>query len=285
MVDIHAFSRLLSTGMNTSPSIFPPDYHSHTWLCKHAYGEPSDYAAAATAAGLPEIACTDHCPTPIGFAPEVRMEPHEFDLYRDWVMKARAEHGIDILFGVEADYHDGCEEYLEPFLKEQPLDIVLGSVHYLAYDPDGQPPVKGLWETDDAEGNWKKYLDRVARMTDTGLYDVAGHLDLPKRFGGRPDPGLIDELMPPVMQRIANAGMAVEINTSGFRHLPGEQYPSLQILNMASELEIPVTFGSDAHTPTNVGQYFEEAVILARRAGYTHYLQFKERQGTPAPLP
>ncbi len=34
---------------------WPPDYHMHTPLCRHAVGEPHAYAARAVAAGLTEI--------------------------------------------------------------------------------------------------------------------------------------------------------------------------------------------------------------------------------------
>ena len=40
----------------------PPDYHLHTPLCKHASGEPPDYARRALALGLTEIGFSDHSP-------------------------------------------------------------------------------------------------------------------------------------------------------------------------------------------------------------------------------
>ncbi|MBM3871517.1 MAG: histidinol phosphate phosphatase, partial [Verrucomicrobia bacterium] len=33
----------------------PADYHMHTPLCRHANGEPVEYAARAVTAGLTEI--------------------------------------------------------------------------------------------------------------------------------------------------------------------------------------------------------------------------------------
>ena len=33
----------------------PADYHMHTPLCRHAKGEPTEYAARAIEAGVPEI--------------------------------------------------------------------------------------------------------------------------------------------------------------------------------------------------------------------------------------
>ncbi|HSH14701.1 MAG TPA: PHP domain-containing protein, partial [Verrucomicrobiae bacterium] len=40
--------------------MLPPDYHMHTPLCRHAVGEPVEYARRARELGLREIAFTDH---------------------------------------------------------------------------------------------------------------------------------------------------------------------------------------------------------------------------------
>ncbi len=43
---------------------WPADYHMHTPLCRHATGEPGEYAARAIALGLTEIGFSDHSPMP-----------------------------------------------------------------------------------------------------------------------------------------------------------------------------------------------------------------------------
>ena len=40
----------------------PADYHMHTPLCRHAAGEPVDYARRAVEIGLTEIGFSDHSP-------------------------------------------------------------------------------------------------------------------------------------------------------------------------------------------------------------------------------
>ena len=52
----------------------PPDYHMHTPLCRHARGEPVDYARRALEVGLTEIGFSDHSPMPrddFGLAPDI----------------------------------------------------------------------------------------------------------------------------------------------------------------------------------------------------------------------
>ena len=44
-------------------------------------------------------------------------------------------------------------------------------------------------------------------------------------------------------------------------------------------------FGSDAHGPQDVGRYFEQALTLAKDAGYTHCLRMRGRKKQLVPLP
>jgi histidinol-phosphatase (PHP family) len=41
---------------------------------------------------------------------------------------------------------------------------------------------------------------------------------------------------------------------------------------------VPLTFGSDAHDPNDVGRDFDKAVDLAKSAGYSEYLIFKQKK-------
>jgi histidinol-phosphatase (PHP family) len=61
----------------------------------------------------------------------------------------------------------------------------------------------------------------------------------------------------------------------------GEAYPAAALLASAAALGIPLTFGSDAHAPGDVGADFDRAAALARAAGYTATLRLSDR-GTVA---
>jgi len=63
--------------------------HMHTPLCKHAVGEPEDYAEQAQRRGLTGIIVTCHNTAPDGFSPRVRMSLHEFPDYVALVARAR----------------------------------------------------------------------------------------------------------------------------------------------------------------------------------------------------
>ncbi len=268
----------------TRTSTLPPDYHCHTHLCKHAEGEPIDYARAALAKGITEIACTEHAPAPEPFTPGIRMALDEFPLYCEWVEAARALEGITVLLGIEADYYDGCEAFLEEWLDTHPFDYVLGSVHFLRYERERDHAVTPIWTGDDPASTWAAYFARIQLLVKTGLYDVVAHLDLPKRFGPAPDPQIVEAVVKPALDAIADAQMGIEINTSGFIHGPSEPYPSLSILTWANERGIPISFGSDSHQPERMGGHFEQAVKLAEMAGYQQRASYRQRQRVMHPL-
>ena len=56
-----------------------------------------------------------------------------------------------------------------------------------------------------------------------------------------------------------------------------EIYPSASIVSLAQERDIPICFGSDAHSPLEVGRDFPAALQLARDSGYTEYFRIRNR--------
>lgn len=270
--------------MTPIPVSLPADYHSHTRLCQHASGEPLDYARSARPRGLPELAATDHGPTPLNYDPQHRMEMDQFPEYLQGVEAAQREMPGYVLLGIEADYFEGCESFMKEWLAAQPFDIVLGSIHYLSPPARDRSEFKPLWDFGGIRGTWNRYFELVGKLADSGLYDVVGHLDMLKRNGSRlPDSDLRDCALP-ALDRIAAAGMAIEINTSGLRHAVKEMYPSPLLLSWARERDIPIVFGSDAHQPDQVGFEFERAVRLARECGYSQAARFRNRVRNPVPL-
>ena len=262
-----------------------PDYHMHTALCKHAKGTVSDYRRAAGTLGIPEICFVDHAPNPDGYDSDHRMNLNEFCNYQAIVGALMDHQSPHVLFGVEADYYRGCETFLEKWLEIQDFDLVLGSVHFIEDWGFDNPTVKQVWNSVDVTETWRAYFKLVMKLVETRLFDVVSHLDIPKKFGHRPSDKDIKEMVQPVLDWVAVAGMGMELNTSGLRKPVGEIYPSPLIVSLARERDIPICFGSDAHSPQDVGKDFPAALQLARDAGYTHYFRVRKRKKTLVPLP
>jgi len=256
---------------------FPADLHTHTSLCKHAEGQPADYLSAAQQKSLSALATTDHCPNDHGYSPDIRMSMDDLDTYNQWLDEAQSQsNGTAFYRGIEADFYSGCIVELGAFLEEQDYDVVLGSVHYQSFWAE-KDEERTLWDGD-TERVWRRYFKLVGLMADSGLYDIVAHIDLPKRNGRRPSADSIEEMVKPTLDKIAAAGMSIEINTAGLNHEVNEMYPAPEILAWASERDISITFGSDAHKPEEVGQHFDKAIQLAQAAGYTEFAVYEKRQ-------
>ena len=255
------------------------DYHIHTKLCKHASGDMEEYVRHAIRAGLTEIAFTDHIPLPDGFDRAHRMEPEQLSDYMRRVgeLQQRYRNRINILLGIEADFIDGFEKYLEQTLSAFPFDLVILSVHFIKHWPGDQWVFRYDFPEKSLMAVYDEYLQAVRRGIETGLFDVVGHLDLIKR----PEQPLLQanrETVTNVLQAAAKHSMAVEINTSGWRKEIGEPYPSPEILPLIRELGLPVTVGSDAHGPNQVGYGFDRVAALLEQNGIAGPVSFNKRQ-------
>ncbi|WP_054697340.1 PHP-associated domain-containing protein [Syntrophomonas palmitatica] len=62
--------------------------------------------------------------------------------------------------------------------------------------------------------------------------------------------------------------MVIEINSAGLRKPVREIYPAQELLEVMFSLNIPITLGSDAHHPEQLGEGLADVVRSARQAGY-----------------
>lgn len=265
--------------------IWPADYHMHTPLCRHATGEPVDYAAQACKVGLNEIGFTDHSPMRQDDFDDWRMRADQLDEYVEKVRHAQRAHpALVIKLGLEVDYLPGHEDWIRELAARHPWDYFIGSVHYISDHWDVDNPAKlSEWKTRAATDVWMAYFERLTQAAESGLFEIIGHVDLPKKFRYNPDRDLTA-----VFQRFLDAaarhGAAIELNTAGLRKDCREIYPSPQILKLACQTGVAITFGSDAHAAEEVGMNFAEAVQLARSVGYTRRCSFRQRQRAWAQL-
>ena len=257
----------------------PADYHTHTPLCRHATGEPTELAAQAARLGLPEIGFSDHAPMPQDAFDDWRMRASDLVDYVARVEQARREHPkLVIKLALEVDYLPGGEDWVRDLAARHPWDYFIGSVHYLADSWAIDNPAEiARWKDREPMEVWTAYFDRLTQAAESGLFDIIGHVDLCKKFSYYPR-----EDCTPLFDRFLQAakrhGLVIELNTAGLRKDCREIYPSPRIVHLASQFGVPICFGSDAHAPGEVGLNFAEAVQLARSAGYTHYSLFTQRQ-------
>ncbi len=251
------------------------DSHMHTPLCKHAWGEPEEYAAQGVKAGLKGIIFTCHCPMPDGFWPTVRMADSEFEAYLEMVDRAaKAFKGkLDVRLGLESEFFPGMEGWIERLHKRADFDYILGGLHWQARD------YLAKFETGTIEAFRKSYFNHLAASAETGLYDCLAHPDLVKNY--HPDSwclAIVKGSIATSLDRIAATGVAMELNTSGLNKSYSEMNPGMEMLRMMADRGIPVVIGSDAHRANRVGEHFMTALSHLQEAGYEKVSYFLKRQ-------
>jgi len=269
----------------TTPLPYRADYHLHTKWCNHAVGNMRDYVEAAMARGLTEIGFAVHMPITIPIPEKLYLTGEEMALYADEVRRLQDEYAdrINILMGGECDFAPGQEAEIESAISAYSFDYVLGAIHFIDGWGHDCPTYKARWETENTAAIYRRYYALLGQAARSGYFEVVSHFDLVKKFGYRPAEDISDAEAA-AADSVAAAGMTVEINTAGWDKPVGEQYPSAAILRLLRERDVPICFGSDAHSPGEVGRHFADARRLARSIGYETVARYRARRRSEAPL-
>lgn len=262
------------------------DCHVHTWRCRHATGTPEEYVHAAADRGISVLTFTEHLPLAPDLAAGIpdaagyAMPEAELPEYMSEVAEAAAlgaTLGVDVRCGIEIDAVPVARSYAQRALRTHAFDVVLGSVHFIdewAFDDPARRDGYDAWTRDDL---WERYFGEVIDAARAGLVDVMAHLDLVKKFRVWPD-GPDGDLYVRVASALAEAGVAIEVNTAGLRKPCAELYPGAELLSALRQAGVPATIGSDAHAPDEVGAGASEARAALAEAGYRSVVTFKGRK-------
>ena len=192
----------------------------------------------------------------------------------------------DLRLGIEMDFVPGSEDRIANVLDGRDWDYVVGSVHFLR-DHSLDTEDYSIWGAgESADRIWRRYFETVAASALSGLYDIIGHPDLVKVWGSAApvpdrDPRFFYE---PAVEAFAEAGVAVEVSTAGWRKPVGEQYPSVPFLEMLIDAGCPLALSSDAHVPDQLGFEYERAVELLQSLGVKEIAVFERRERRLEPL-
>jgi histidinol-phosphatase (PHP family) len=272
------------------------DYHVH--LRPDGAGTPAaryftpanaeTYRAAARERGIAELGVSEHV---YRFHQALDVWQHPFwrenavddlDAYCGFVREQ-----TDLRLGIEADFVPGREDRMASLLEARDWDYVVGSVHFVG-DQAVDHPDWDVWATtfEAPEKVWGRYFELLAAAARSGLFDILAHPDLVKVWGGdrpRPD-GDLRRFYEPVVEAIAEAGIAVEVSTAGLRKPVGERYPAEPFLAMCLEAGAPLALSSDAHVPEHLGFEYESTVAWLAAQGVRELCVFERRTRRLEPL-
>jgi histidinol-phosphatase (PHP family) len=287
------------------------DYHVHLW--RHAphlsmqadVDQLAEYCAYASRLGVTELAVTEHSSRFIQFdalvrgwweedpSPARRAETRtcwdeelgaDLDQYVDAALAAKAA-GLPVRLGLEVDYLPGQMSKVAALLAGHPLDVVLGSVHWIGawlFDALDWARAQQQWASRGVERVWDDYTRSVEELASTGTADVLAHPDLAKIAGLRP--AVPEEFYDRIAEAARSCGLAAELNSAGWRKPCGEAYPAAGLLARFHDYGVPITTGSDAHRLADLSWRLADLAVAARAAGYREVTAFRARNRTPQPL-
>ena len=253
------------------------DFHMHSRVSFDGHASGLEMALAAKNAGLKEICFTDH----LDYDPSGRMQNIAFDtaVYNAEYDSLHVD-GLTIRRGAEFGMTPDNQARFRTDIQRRPFDFVLGSVHFV----DGVDVYfSEFFEGKTALQAQRRYLEATLECVRAHEdYDVLAHRTFISKAGGNPDPrpiryedhrALLDE----ILKTLAARGKGLELNTSGMDRC-GDYLPPAEYFARFRELGGRiVTVGSDAHTPSRVGQYSREACTLLKDIfGYVCTFQGRE---------
>jgi len=247
----------------------------------------SAHCEAARAAGVRDICVTNHAEVlaPDGsWQADLAEMRDRFARVRESVLQAGRDFPeLRVRFGIELEYRREWTETFDRLTAALPFDFVLGSVHMVdGFNVSGGPHRDSYFEGRTQAAAYERYFRELDEMVEWGGFDVVAHFDLVKRFGHRHygvyDPAAFRSAIQPVLERMAERGLGIEINTSGVNG-PGSPYPEAEILRWARECGVPaLTIGTDSHAPRAFAQGLREGIALAAEAGWAEFTVYEGRR-------
>jgi histidinol-phosphatase (PHP family) len=245
------------------------------------------YRETAAERGIAELGVAEHV---YRFTAALDVWEHPF--WREWAHDdldaycGFVREETDLRLGIEADFVPGREDRMASLLDGRDWDYVVGSVHFLR-DRSLDTKDYSVWGSGESpERVWRRYFETVAESAGSGLYDIIAHPDLVKVWGAsapRPD-GDLRRYYEPAVEAFADAGIAVELSTAGWRKPVGEQYPARPFLEMLVDAGCPLSLSSDAHEPDQLGYEYERAVELLGSVGVGEIAVFERRARRMEPI-
>jgi histidinol-phosphatase (PHP family) len=241
----------------------------------------------AAAEGLKHMCVTNHAEVlePDGsWTVDIDEMRARFAAVRESVMECRVHFPeLEIGLGIELEYRREWTDTFDRLTEEVPFDFVLGSVHLVdGLNVSGGSARDRFFEDRSQDDSYSRYFRELDELVEWGGFDVVAHFDLVKRYGhlhyGGYEPERFRAEIQPVLERMTDRHIGIEINTSGVFG-PGAPFPERQILEWALETGVPaLTIGTDSHASSVLNQGLPEGIALARAAGWSEFTVYEGRR-------
>ena len=272
--------------------------HTHTTFCD-GNSDVESFCQRAWEKGLHSLGFSSHAPIvkKTGF-PQNSWNMRE-DLLEEYIntvkaAKSRWEGRLAIFLGLEIDFISGLMGPSDKDYREMGLDYIIGAVHFLIpekggpFTVDDVPEIvdRGIREGfgGDVTAMLEAYFDSMTAMIHAGGFDLLAHPDVVKKnnSGSRmfsEDDSYYRGKAAALAALTADAGIPAEVNSGGInRGKIKDCYPSLWLLKLFREHDVPMVINADAHSADDLDGHYKEAQEALLAAGYTETALFDGRK-------
>ena len=257
------------------------DCHMHTAFSLDAEEKTEAMMERAAELGLAACCITDHCEMNSADLNELKQDmTASVNTVEQLRIGAFSNKSTRFLTGLELGQATQNPAEAERFLREIPVDFVLGSLHNLAGEEDFYYL---SYTPESAEQYLQRYWKELLELVQWGDFDSLSHLTYPLRYicgkyHIQVDMKRYQEDIDAVLSKLAKKGKALEVNTSGLRGGLAETMPGLSYIKRFRELGGQyITLGSDAHFAKDVGKGLCEAAKLVKSAGFPGIVYYHKR--------
>lgn len=188
---------------------------------------------------------------------------------------------LEILFGVELGLQPHLASKHTEFIAKYPFDFIIGSEHTTNRK---DPYYPSFYEGRTEYESYCEYFEDIVRNLHVfSDFNSLGHLDYVVRYGPNKNKDFTyskySDLIDAILRLLIEKGIALEVNSSGYKYGLNNPNPCKEILLRYKELggEL-LTIGSDAHDVSRIGADFAKVESLLQECDFKYYCYFKNRK-------
>ena len=258
------------------------NYHTHSIFCD-GKGLPEEYVNKAIELGFTSLGFSSHAPVP--FKNDWSLVEEKVMDYKNEIIRLKNKYKdkIEIKLGLEIDYIPDVTTSFENRRNDLELDYVIGSVHLVKSENNGE-----LWFIDGPEEGYKKgmenlfsspqkaveaYFNQINEMIIKERPNIVGHFDKVRMYNHdslyfEENSDWYRDLINNTLNVFKQHNTIVEINTRGiYRKKLKDFFPQTWIIKECIKKEINLIVNSDAHSPNELNGYFDETYNMLKEFG------------------
>ncbi len=269
------------------------DIHTHT-LCGHGASTVKEMYEKGLSLGLKVHGFSEHSPRPLGYDYKNEYREHLQKMLPSYLEDVKNlqenQDKVKVLLGMEVDWLEDEMPFMQKVVESFDFDYLIAGIHFL-----------GKWGFDADKADWEKldhskkctffveYYQTMQKMIKSNLFNVIAHPDLIKIFCIEDFKLWLEkkeskDLIFQTLQLAKENHMAMEVSTAGLRKACKEIYPCQEIMQMAKEINIAISIGSDGHCVNSLCAYYDELEKYLKSFAFNSFVYFEKGTMTEVAL-